>query len=122
MAEGVRGIAVPYYVIAEWYTDHWKVLPFQLEEGMAILVFAREEKAQGFIDANWKSLGPGWEPRLLWAHQLAYVLQRYADVGGLQLVVLDYPAASVASLAGTYEVDVTELGTYVEALRERYGF
>ncbi len=122
MAEGVRGIAVPYYVIAETYTDQWKALPFQLEEGMAIPVFAQEEKAQGFIDANWESLGPGWEPRLLWAHQLAYVLQRYADEGGIQLVVLDPPAASVASLAGTHEVDVMELMTYVDALRERYGF
>ena len=110
-----------HYLIAESYTDQWKALPFKTDGGMGIPIFEDEERAQGFIYANWESLGPGWEPRILWARQLAYVLERYAAEEGVQLVVLDPPPAPVASLVGTYEVEVVEIRQFIALLKDHYG-
>jgi len=112
---------MPHYVIAERYTDQWKALPFDTDGGLGIPVFEDEERAQGFIQANWESLGPGWESKLLWANQLAYVLERYAAEEGVHLVVLDPPPAPVAQLVGVQEVEVVEIGQFVSLLRDHYG-
>ena len=75
VASGTREVVgVTHYVITERYTHQWKALPFNTNSGMAIPIFDDEKRAQGFIDANWESLGPGWKPQLLWSHQLAYVV------------------------------------------------
>jgi hypothetical protein len=109
---------VPYYLIAERYTDQWKVLPFALHEAMGIPVFEEEERARGFIDANWESLGPSWYPQELSANLLVYVLERYADEEEVQWIVLDPPPAAIASVAGIEEVEVMGIRLYIEKLRE----
>jgi len=121
VAEGVRRIAVPHYLITESYADQWKALPFRTDGGMGIPVFEDEQKAQGFIDANWESLGPGWEPKKLWADQLAHVLERYSAEEGVRLIVLDPPSVPVASLVGTYDVEVVEIRPFIAFLRDHDG-
>ena len=110
-----------HYVITERYTHQWKALPFTTNSGMAIPIFDDEKRAQGFIDANWESLGPGWKPQLLWSHQLAYVLERYAREEGAQVVVLDPPPAPLAHSVEVYEVEVVEIEQFITLLREHYG-
>jgi hypothetical protein len=121
VAEGVRRIAVPHYLITESYTDQWIALPFRTYGGMGIPVFEDEQKAQEFINANWESLGPGWEPKNLRADQLAYVLERYSAEEGVQLVVLDPPSVPVASLVGTYDVEVAEIRPFIALLKDHLG-
>jgi hypothetical protein len=105
---------VAHYVITERYTHQWKALPFPTISGMAIPIFDDEKRAQGFIDANWESLGPGWKP------QLAYVLERYAREEGAQVVVLDPPPAPVAHSVEVYKVEVVEIEQFITLLREHY--
>jgi hypothetical protein len=109
---------VPHYLITESYSDEWKALPFRTRRGMGIPVFEDEQKAQEFINANWGSLGPGWEPKELWADQLAYVLERYSADEGVRLVVLDPPSVPVASLVGTYDVEVAEIKPFIALLED----
>jgi hypothetical protein len=109
---------VPHYLITESYSDQWKALPFRTRRGMGIPVFEDEQKAQEFINANWESLGPGWEPKKLWADQLAYVLERYSADEGVRLVVLDPPSVPVASLVGTYDVEVAEIKPFIALLED----
>ena len=112
---------MPHYLITESYTDQWIALPFRTHAGMGIPVFEDEQKAEGFINANWESLGPGWEPKKLGADQLAYVLERYSAEEGVQLVVLDPPSVPVASLVGTYDVKLVEIRPFIALLKDHYG-
>ena len=112
---------MPHYLITESYADQWKALPFRTDGGMGIPVFEDEQKAQEFINANWESLGPGWEPKKLWPDQLAYVLERYGAEEGVRLVVLDPPSVPVASLVGTYDVEVVEIRPFIALLKDHYG-
>jgi hypothetical protein len=112
---------VPHYLITESYTDQWTALPFRTHGGMGIPVFEDEQKAQEFINANWESLGPGWEPKKLGADQLAYVLERYSAEEGVQLVVLDPPSVPVASVVGTYDVEVVEIRPFIALLKDHDG-
>jgi hypothetical protein len=112
---------VSHYLITESYTDQWTALPFRTHGRMGIPVFEDEQKAQEFINANWESLGPGWEPKKLWPDQLAYVLERYSAEEGVQLVVLDPPSVPVASLVGIYDVEVVEIRPFIALLEDHDG-
>jgi hypothetical protein len=108
---------VSWYVLAEEYTDRWKLLPFVTNHGLGVVVFEDEERAEAFIETNWQVLGPGWRPFELYSDRLAYVLEWYAEQEGVEWVVLDPPAVPVAEAAGPKQVEAAEVRRFLEVLR-----
>jgi hypothetical protein len=106
-----------WFVIAEAYVDEWRPLAILTPRGLGVPVFEYPERAQAFIEVNWESLGPGWEPKWLHKRDLANVLQRLADEGDTKLVLFNFPPVRAAPDTFIPEVVVADIRRFIEVLR-----
>jgi hypothetical protein len=109
-----------WHVIADRYTDQWKLLPLGVgEQGKGIAVFEFSFQARQFVEANWETLGPGWVPLELNTDQLVYVLELHADAGEAQWVIRGVPTVKIEPNTVTQEAKFADIREFIAVMKEK---